>query len=29
VMPYLAFIVVGYLWYRNYKKKKAEGTYIN
>ena len=29
VMPYLAFIVVGYLWYRNYKKKKSEGTYIN
>ena len=22
VLPY-------YLWYRNYKKKKAEGTYIN
>jgi O-antigen ligase len=27
VMPYLAFIVVGYLWYRNYKRRKAEGNY--
>ncbi len=26
VMPYLAFAVVGYLWYRNYKRKKAEGV---
>ena len=25
VMPYLAFCVIGYLWYRNYKRKKKEG----
>ncbi|MFI5171079.1 MAG: hypothetical protein ACHQFW_01745 [Chitinophagales bacterium] len=24
VMPYLAFAVVGYLWFRNYKKRKKE-----
>jgi len=24
VMPYLAACVIGYLWYRNYKKKKKE-----
>lgn len=24
VMPYLSFVVVGYLWYRNYKRKKRE-----
>lgn len=23
-MPYLAFAVIGYLWYRNYKRKKAQ-----
>jgi len=22
-MPYLAFAVIGFLWYRNYKRKKA------
>ena len=26
VMPYLAFCVIGYLWYRNYKRKKKEGS---
>ncbi|MBK7036587.1 MAG: hypothetical protein KBF42_00015 [Chitinophagales bacterium] len=24
VMPYLAFCVIGYLWYRNYKRRKKE-----
>lgn len=23
-MPYLAFGVIGFLWYRNYKRKKAQ-----
>ncbi|MBK7442233.1 MAG: hypothetical protein IPL12_23235 [Bacteroidetes bacterium] len=27
VMPYLAFAVIGYLWYRNFKRKKSEGNY--
>ena len=26
VMPYLAFAVIAYLWYRNYKRKKPEGA---
>jgi hypothetical protein len=24
VMPYLAFMVIGLLWWKNYKKRKAE-----
>lgn len=27
VMPYLAFCVVGYLWYRSYKRKQRETGY--
>ncbi len=26
VMPYLAFCVVGWLWYKNYKRRKKEET---
>ncbi len=29
VMPYLAFAVIGFLWYRNYKRKKAQETAAN
>jgi len=28
VMPYLAACVIGYLWYRNYKKKKKEESLV-
>ena len=26
LMPYLAAMVIGYLWFRNYKRKKADGA---
>jgi len=28
VMPYLAACVIGYLWYRNYKRKKKEESLV-
>lgn len=27
VMPYLAFCVIGFLWYRNFKRKKRDTGY--